>query len=128
MAYERPGSAVRVTAGVDVRHGAPAADDGHVGRAIKTETPKSDGSVSRANRNLIVAGEGYNLRVRGVMEVPNTNLPGIAKGALVYIDPDDNVIGPAQAGNNVVLGKVTHLPGEQGTPTGFVRVDLEQKA
>lgn len=126
MAYERPGAAVRVTAGANVRHGAPAADDGWVGRAIKTLTPASD--VPRADRNLIVAGEGYNLRVRGVMEVPDTNLPAIAKGALVYINTTTNAIDDAAGAGLVVLGKVTHLPGEQGTPTGYVRVDLEQKA
>jgi predicted RecA/RadA family phage recombinase len=126
MPYETEAKAVRVTAGVDVRHGAPAADNGFVGRAVKTAIPAADGL--RASRDLIVAGEAYNLRTKGIMEVPNANLPGIAKGALVYIDPDDNVIGPAQAGNNVVLGKVTHLPSEQGTPSNMVRVDLEQKA
>jgi predicted RecA/RadA family phage recombinase len=126
MPYETEAKTVRVTAGVDVRHGAPAADDGFVGRAVKTATPAAD--ALRANRDLIVAGEAYNLRTKGTMSVPNTTLPGIAKGALVYIDPDDNVIAAAQAGNNVVLGKVTHLPGEQGTPSNAVRVDLEQKA
>lgn len=126
MPYETAGMAVEVTAGVDVRHGAPAADNGFVGTAVKTATP-SQHSV-RADRDLIVAGELYNLRIRGIHEVPNTNLPGIVKGALVYIDPDDNVIAAAQAGNNVVLGKVSHLPGEQGTPTNRVRVDYDLKA
>lgn len=126
MSYERPGNVVRATAGVDVRHGAPAADNGFVGRAIKTKIPPADGL--RSERDLIKAGEDYNLRTKGVLEVDNTTLPGIQKGALVYIDPDDNVIAAAQAGNNVVLGKVTHLPGEQGTPSNRVRVDLDFKA
>jgi predicted RecA/RadA family phage recombinase len=126
MPYETDAKAVRVTAGVDVRHGAAAADDGWVGFAVKTAIPSADGL--RASRDLIVAGEAYNLRTKGIHEVSNATLPAIAKGALVYIDPDDNVIAAAQAGNNVVLGKVTHLPGEQGTPTNRVRVDLEQKA
>ena len=126
MPYERPGNAVRVIAGVDVRHGAPAADDGFVGRAVKTDTPAAD--LVRADRDLIKAGQAYNLRPRGVMEVSSTNLPGIVKGALVYIVTATNVIAASSAGGNVVLGKVTHLAGEQGTPTGFVRVDLELKA
>lgn len=126
MAYERPGNVVRVTAGVAVRHGAPAADSGWAGRAIKTKTPAAD--TVRTSRDLIAISEDYNLRVRGVMEVPNATLTDIAKGALVYIDPDDNAIAASQAGNNFVLGKVSHLPGEQGTPTNMVRVDLEQKA
>lgn len=126
MPYERPGKAVRVTAGVDVRHGAAAADDGWVGRAIKTAIPPQDGL--RADRNLIKAGEGYNLRVRGVMEVDNTTLAGAVKGDLVYITTATNAISNAAAAGKVVLGKISHLPGEQGTPTNRVRVDLEQKA
>lgn len=125
MPYETKAEAVRVTAGVDVRHGAAAADDGHCGRAVKTATPAADGL--RASRDLIVAGESYNLRTKGTMEVDNTNLSGIAKGALVYIRTTDNVIANATNTNFVVLGKVTHLPGEQGTPMNRVRVDLEQK-
>jgi predicted RecA/RadA family phage recombinase len=126
MPYNTESRIVRVTAGVDVRHGAPAADDGWVGTAVKTDTPAAD--LVRANRDLIAAGTAYNLITSGTISVPNTNLPGIAKGALVYIDPDDNAIAAAQAGNNVVLGKVTHLPGEQGTPSNAVRVDLDLKA
>lgn len=126
MPYETEAKVVRVTAGVDVRHGAPAADDGFAGIAVKTAIPSADGL--RASRDLIVAGEAYNLRTKGIHEVPNTNLPSIAKGAFVYIDPDDNVIAASQSGNNFVLGKVTHLPGEQGTPTNRVRVDFELKA
>lgn len=126
MPYETAGMVIEVVAGVDVRHGAAAADNGWVGIAVKTATPTQ---ISlRSTRDLIVAGEAYNLRLKGIHEVDNTNLPGIAKGALVYIDPDDNVIAAAQAGNNVVLGKVSHLPGEQGTPTNRVRVDLDFKA
>jgi predicted RecA/RadA family phage recombinase len=125
MPYERPGACVRVTAGVDTRHGDMAADDGHVGCAVKTAIPAQD--VLRASRNLIVAGEAYNLRVRGVHEVDNTTLAGIAKGDFVYITTATNAISNAAGGGKVVLGKVTHLPGEQGTPSNRVRVDLEQK-
>lgn len=126
MAYEREGDALFVTAGVDVRHGAPAADDGFVGRAIKTLTPPADGL--RADRDLIKAGESYTMRPRGVMEVLNTNLPGAVKGDLVYIATATNVISNAAGAGKVVLGKITNLPGEQGTPSNMVRVDLELKA
>ena len=136
MAYERPGAAVRVTAGVDVRHGQLTSDDGHVGRAIKTSTPAQD--VARASRPIIVAGEGYNSRVRGVAEVQIVSqaatgvaawdLTGIAKGDLVYITDATNALSNAAGAGKRVAGKVTHLAGEQGTPTGFIRIDLEQKA
>lgn len=126
MPYERPGNAVRCTAGVDTRHGAAAADNGWVGIAVKTTIPPADGL--RASRDLIVAGETYNLRVKGVHEVDNTNLSGAAKGDLVYIRTTDNAIANATSTNYVVLGKITHLPGEQGTPTNRVRVSLDLKA
>jgi hypothetical protein len=125
MPYERPGNAVPVTAGVDTRHGDAAADDGQVGRAIKTLTPAAD--ALRANRNLILAGEKYNIRVRGVMEVDNTNLAGAVKGDLVYITTATNAISNAAGAGKVVLGKIVFLPGEQGTPANRVRVDLQQK-
>lgn len=120
-----PGEVAYVTAGVAVRHGAPAADDGFCGTAVKTATPSAE--TVRADRNLIAAGEGYTLLIDGVIEVPAASVPGIAKGALVFIDPDDNVVSAAQAGNNVVLGKVASLPGERGTPSDKVRVNLELK-
>lgn len=135
MSYERPGSALRVTAGVDVMHGQLASDDGHVGRVVKTETPGAD--TTRAERPLVSAGEAYNTRPRGVAEVKIVStasagvaawdLTGIAKGALVYITDATNALAAAGGAGLRVAGKVTHLAGEQGTPTGFIRIDLEQK-
>jgi predicted RecA/RadA family phage recombinase len=124
MPYERPGNAVRVTASVPVRHGALALDDDWVGRVIKTETPGAD--TPRADRNLVAAGEGYNLRPRGVAEVPTTGLAGAEKGDIVYID-ESNALHLTAAAGRVAAGKITHLPGEQGTPADRLRVDLEQK-
>lgn len=136
MAYERPGNALRVTAGIDVLHGQLASDDGHVGRVIKTETPAA--STARASRPLVEAGEAYNLRPRGVAEVQIVSLAsagvaawdltGIAKGDLVYITDATNVLSNAAGAGKRVAGKVTHLAGEQGTPVNYIRVDLEQKA
>jgi hypothetical protein len=135
MSYERPGHAVRVTASADVLHGQPASDDGHVGRAIKTATPASD--APRATRGVIVAGEAYNIRPRGVMEVAIVSvagsgvaawdITGVAKGQLVYVTDAGNALSLAAGAGKSVLGKVTHLAGEQGTPTNRVRVDLQQK-
>ena len=121
-----PGHVQPVTAGVDVRHGAPAADDGYVGTAQKLHTPGAD--VVRADRDLIKAGEEYHLLVHGLIEVPTTNLPGAAKGDLVYITTATNAISNAAGAGKVVLGKVASLPGERGTPSGTVRVNLNEKA
>lgn len=136
MAYERPGSAVRVVAGAAVRHGALAADDGHVGRAIKTLTPSQ--TVARADRDLINVAEEYNLRPRGVSEQPIVqtassgrpayDLTGITKGALVYIVTATNALELTAGAGKIPAGKCTHLAAEQGTPAGYFRLDLEQKA
>lgn len=135
MAYERSGDAVRVVAGIDVMHGQLASDDGFVGRVIKTSIPAQD--AARATRALVLAGESYNLRPRNVAEVKIVStasagvaawdITGVTKGALVYITDATNVLTLAAAGGKSVLGKVTHLAGEQGTPANTVRVDLQQK-
>lgn len=121
-----PGNVAYVTAGVAVRHKAPAADDGYVGIAIKQDTPAAD--VVRADRDLIAAGKGYLLMIRGIHEIPNAALPGIAKGALVYINTTTNALAAAGGAGLVVLGKVASLPGERGTPADKVKVNLNEKA
>lgn len=136
MSYETTGKALRVVAGVDVRHGQLASDDGHVGRVIKTDTPAQD--QARGLRDIVAAGTSYNLRPRGVSEqkivslavtgVAAWDLTGIAKGDLIYITDATNALSNASGAGKRVAGKVTHLAGEQGTPAGSFRLDLEQKA
>lgn len=125
MPYERPAGAERVVASVDVRHGAMAADDGFCGRVVKTLTPSAD--TPRNLRNMVLAGEEYTIRTKNSGEVDNSTLAGIAKGALVYITEATNAISNAAGVGKIVLGRVTHLPGERGTPTNMVRVDLDSK-
>jgi hypothetical protein len=133
MPYETNGKALQVVASANVRHGSLASDDGHVGRVIKTQTPAQD--TLRANRNLVVAGEAYNIRPRGVAQVLIVSvaaegawdITGVTKGQLVYITDATNVLSLAAGGGKSVAGKVTHLAGEQGTPANMVRLDLQQK-
>lgn len=125
LVYHRPGRAVPVVASAAVRHGNPAADNGLVGSAVKTRTPPQD--RARADLDLIDAGEAYNLVIKDVIDVPLAGLEAAVKGSVVFIDPDDNALALAQAGNNVALGTVTELASERGGPANRLRVDLNEK-
>jgi len=120
-----PGSVAYVVAGVDVRNKVVAADDGYAGVAIKQLTPAAD--APRTDRNLIEAGESYLLLLTGKADVAAADLPGIAKGALVYVTEATNAITAAAGAGKLVLGKVSELPGERGTPADIVRVNMDQK-
>lgn len=120
-----PGDVAYVTASAPVRHKAPAADDGYVGVAIKQAIPGAD--TPRADRDLIAAGEGYVMLLKGKADVNAADVPAIAKGALVYITEATNAISNAAGAGKVVYGKVSELAGERGTPADKVRVNLELK-
>lgn len=124
--YHRPGRAVPVVASAAVRHGAPASDDGYVGSVVKTRTPAQD--AVRADLDLVAAGEGYNLVVTGIIEVPLAGLEAAVKGQLIYIANATNALGLAPGAGISVLGKLWTLAGEQGGGTAKVRVNLNEKA
>lgn len=119
-----PGNVAYVVAGVNVRHKAIASDDGYTGVAIKQKIPAADGV--RADRDLIVAGEAYILALRGKCDVLASDLPGITKGTLVYVVPATNAVS-VTATNNLVLGRVSELAGERGTPADKVRINMDQR-
>jgi hypothetical protein len=121
-----PGKVAYVTAGVDVRHGALACDDGFCGTAVKQKTPAAD--TVRASRDLIVAGEAYLLLIAQVVEAPRAGaLASVVKGDLVYITAADNTLATTSGAGKQVLGRVASLPGERGTPSDKVRINLRQK-
>ena len=119
-----PGSVAYVVAGVAVRHKAVASDDGYAGVAIKQDIPPADGV--RADRDLIGAGKAYILALRGKCDVLASDLPGITKGTLVYVVPATNAV-TTTATSNVVLGRVSELAGERGTPADKVRINMDQR-
>jgi len=126
MPYNTNARVVRVTAHADVQHGDPAADDGFVGIAVKTQTPPAD--APRDERDVIESGEEYNLIIKGIVEIPVAGFSDPDKGELAYITTADNSLSDTAGQGKVVLGKITHLPGEQGTPLDKLRVDLDLKA
>jgi hypothetical protein len=120
-----PGKVAYVVAHAQLTHGDLAADNGFVGEAVKTATPAAD--TPRANRNIIAVGEAYTLLIGKVVRAPSASLPGIAKGALVWINTTTNALATAAGTGLQILGRVSSLPGERGTGADSVRINLEQK-
>jgi len=78
----------------------------------------------------VQVGEDFVIETKGLVTVPNVNAAGgtFAVGAAVYIDPDDNTLTSAHAGNELKYGRVEAIAGDRGTATGKMRVNLDQKA
>jgi hypothetical protein len=122
MPYERPGAGYYATATKVVNHSAPVTEDGVVGVAVKQKAPKWDaGSATQAQ---IAIGESFHIRTKGIKQVPF--VAGATKGVPVYIVAASNALTLTAAGN-LKYGRVVSLPGERGTPSGYMRVDLDAK-
>jgi hypothetical protein len=128
MPYERPGERHYATATKAVAHGLPVVEGGVVGVAIKQIAPPAGTGLTDPLNTTIQIGEKFVIDVKGIVEVPNTG-PGMAaavKGTPVYIVAADNTLtttGPAGG----KFGRVTELPGERKTPTGYCRVNMDMR-
>jgi hypothetical protein len=127
--YNRPGSVlVDVIATKQVNHGTITFEDGVPGVAVKTlADPATAGLV---NPKVIAIGEAFNMIIKGIVQIANagTGAP-YARGAALYLTKATNAItnvGPASA-TVARLGTVTEVAGTRGTPTGFMRVNLDTK-
>lgn len=128
MSYERPGRGVDLTANAVLTHGKPHWQDGMMGVPIKQDNPKSLDSL--ASRVQIQSGVKYFLRQKGVCEVKQADHAGLAGatiGGTVYITTaNDNLVLVDTAGT-VPFGRVQALAGQFGTPTGFIRINMDNK-
>lgn len=121
-----PGDVAYVVAGVALTHGDLACDQGFCGVAVKQAIPAAD--AARATRDDIAVGEAYVLRITNVVEAPRAGtLASSVKGDLVWITEADNSLATAAASGKVVLGRICSLPGERGTPSDKVRINLNIK-
>lgn len=94
-----------------------------VGIAVKQKT--SHWSDGLAAMNQIQALEPYLIIRQGVVQVADGGA-GFADGDSVYID-STNVLTKTSSGNTK-FGKVVEVPADgRGVPTGFVRVNLDEK-
>lgn len=126
MPYSRPGYMKYVTATKAVLHGALATESQFVGVAVKQKAP-SAGAGSGTPQKQIEIGEAFALISKGEVQVAAVG--GIVKGDPVYINATNNAVTEADpgAGNGRKVGRCTAVAGERGTPTGFMRVDLDAK-
>lgn len=112
-----------VTATKAVWHGYPATESNFVGVAVKQKAP-SAGAGSGTPQHQIAVAEQFALITKGVVQV--LNVSGAAVGDAIYIVVADNTL-TKTSGSNVKFGQVTALAGTQGTPAGYMRVDLDAK-
>lgn len=120
-----PGEVAYVVFSKACNHGDLVTEQGFVGVAVKQQTPAAD--APRTTRNQIAINESGLLLTSKVAEVPAASLPGVAKGALVYVATADNSLSTVAGAGKLVAGKVASLAGERGTPTDKVRINLRQK-
>ncbi len=125
MTYERPGQGHYSAATKITNHGAPCVEDSIVGVAIKQKASKWDAGL--VGRNQVAIGEQFHIRTKGIRQVPFVT--GAVKGSAIYIVTATNALTlTAQtAPTGYKYGKVVEVQGQRGTPSGFMRVDLDQK-
>jgi hypothetical protein len=126
-----PGEVAYVTAPrawVHGQLGAVAAGGGTGGVAgvvVKQAIPAAD--AARANRANVAIGEACTLLTARVAEAPAASLPGVTKFQQVWIATADDSLSTTSGAGKILLGKVVSLPGERGTPSDKVRINLRDK-
>lgn len=125
MPVERPGAGYYAVATKVVNHNAPVTEDGVVGVAVKQKAVAWDAGL--AGRQQIAIGESFHIRTKGIRQVPFVS--GAVKGSMVWIVKASNalVLAAPGAGLGYKYGQVMEVQGQRGTPTGFMRVDLDLK-
>lgn len=121
-----PGDVAYVTFTKACTHGDLVTESGFVGVAVKQAIPAAD--AARSTRDDIGVSEAGILRIAGVVETPATGaLASPTKGALVYIVTADNTFATSSGSGKIPVGRVCSLPGERGTPSTLVRINLNLK-
>lgn len=123
MPYSRPGKVQEVPATKACTHGDPVEELGMVGVASKQKVPSI--GTALADVKDIAIGETFALIMKGEVEIPAVT--GVSRGELVYIKQSDNTLGDAAGSGIVPLGRCVKVATNQGTPTGKIRVNLDDK-
>jgi hypothetical protein len=121
------------TATKAVNHGAPCAENGVVGVAVKQKAVSAAAGIggSPDPQKQIGIGEQFAIISKGIVQVPIVGSP--AKGTPVFLTAASNALtltGPAAPPTTLKFGLVVELPTDnprRGVPTGYMRVDLDKK-
>jgi hypothetical protein len=125
MPYERPGAGHYTTATKAVTHGQLTVEDNIVGVAIKQKA--AGWAAGLAAQNAIGIGESFHIRTQGIRQV--AFVASAVKGSTVWIHVTTNAVTLTDpgSGNGRKVGRVREIQGQRGCPTGFMRVDLDDK-
>ncbi len=114
-----------VTATKAVNHGVACEELGFVGVAVKQKAPSASAGTGTPQKQVGI-GEDFAIITKGIVQVPY--VATAAKGSNITITAAGNVLALTAAGAGVLkFGKVVEIAGQRGTPTGFMRVDLDKK-
>jgi hypothetical protein len=126
MPYNRPGSGVYVTNGATaLQHGQACAHaSGFVGVAVKQRARQWQDAYS--TQATIDPNEPFFLITKGVVQVSNADagIQAAPKGTPVYINATNNLV---TATGSPKFGRIAEVEGQNGTPIGRVRIDLDSK-
>jgi len=126
MPYDVPEKIDYHTATKQVTHGNPSVEDNSAGIAIKQQ--EQSWTLGVANRNVIAIGEKFAIKKKGGAQIPASLVSSPAKGDPLYIATADNTLSKTSGSGKVKFGVITSVPGDnRGTPTGFIRVDLDAR-
>lgn len=121
--YSRPGRRHYATATKQVNHGEATIEDGFCGTAIKQRAPLPTDAL--AGRKTIGVGEAFCINTRGIVQVPF--VAGVVPGDMLHITLTNNVLTETQSAGTRRYGRCTEVAGQRGTPTGFMRINLDDK-
>lgn len=106
-------------------HGAACHEEGYVGIAQKQVQPGA--TIALAEYPYIQVAEAFTIITTGKVEVPTVT--SAARGSTIWINVDTQALSLTDPGSSdgMKFGRVDALAGEEGVPTGFMRVDLDKK-
>lgn len=127
MPKNRPGARYDAVAVRQLQHGAPCIVDNIVGVASKQKAPVATVGLggSPNPQTTIGVGEKFTIITKGEVNVPV--VAAAPRGTPIYITAASDALSTTSAGN-VKFGRVVAVAGERAVPTGYMAVDLDQKA
>lgn len=130
MPKNRPGRRYDAVAVRAVVHGAPCVVDTVAGVASKQKAPVATAGLGGApNPQInIPIGEKFVIITKGEVNVPV--VASAPRGTTIWINKTNDALSIADpgTGNGIKFGKVVAVAGERAVPTGYMAVDLDQRA